>query len=70
MCYQLQRKLSVGSVADQSMDTSAMEVDAGEKKKKKKKKHKKDDEAPEEAPETTEAAEVEATEEVSFDSRV
>lgn len=58
------RKLSVGSAADQSMETSAMEVDAGEKKKKKKKKHKKDDEAPE-APETSEAVEVEPTEEVS-----
>lgn len=58
------RKLSVGSAADQSMDTSAMEVDAGEKKKKKKKKHKKDDEAPEEA-ETAEAVEAEAAEEPS-----
>lgn len=62
-----QRKLSVASAADQSLDTSAMEVDTGEKKKKKKKKHKKDEEAPEE-PEAAEAEAVEAdaAEEVTF----
>ncbi|XP_058460833.1 H/ACA ribonucleoprotein complex subunit 4 [Malaya genurostris] len=59
------RKLSIGSAADNSMETSAIEADVGEKKKKKKKKHKKDDEAPEniepsievEAEATTESAE-------------
>lgn len=58
------RKLSVGSAADNSLDASAMEVDAGEKKKKKKKKHKKDEDAPEE-PEAAEAVETEAAEEAS-----
>lgn len=57
------RKLSIGSAADNSMDTSAIEPseDAGEKKKKKKKKQKQDEEAPAEAT----AEEAEATEEPS-----
>lgn len=57
------RKLSIGSAADNSMDTSAIEPseDAGEKKKKKKKKQKQDEEAPAEAT----AEEGEATEEPS-----
>lgn len=57
--------MSVASVADNSLDASAMEVDAGEKKKKKKKKHKKDEETPEEH-ESAEAVEAEVTEEVQI----